>query len=1573
MQRKAIAGVLTAALTFVAGLTVQAQSPYSQAVTSLNPVGYWPLNETVQPPQPFAQSLVASNLGSLGAAGSGYYGAWYQPSGNTWYLTNNIMQVPAVTAPFDNSVAMVCGGPGQYVIVPRNTNGVANPAITLNPPFSIETWLKIGRTTSALGDIVSQGGFANLNTGGSNPTNQFYGGPSVGAWAGVELGQYQDYIFLICQATNAQSKANELDSSAYNAGKGFHVGDWVHIVATFDGTKETLYTNGVLCASKNIGNNGAGIKYVPDPTTPLMIGSGSEVSVSYGTPYVGDMHDVAIYPTALTASSVLTHYQTAYGTNGTYGSSYPTAVLADNPSLYYRLNDPQTATNAGYNSASFPVANNYGVIGAAGNGVYQPGTTPGVAGAPYSGFGANNRAVAINGWFGAVDVGGGNLPAELNPTNTSPLTVVSWFRGNPADSPARFQEIVGHGDNSYRLALSQTAADNHFNPGPGPELGFTDPLDVRTNGWALNDGAWHMVAGVSDGTNDYLYLDGVLAKSGTKAGGINIVGSPTDLLLGGDSQYTYASTGTYNSIRNFDGEVGQVAFWTNALSMTQIQTLFNAAQVPPLIHLQPAGVTNNQGQSVSLTTKFTGSSLTYQWYINNAPFGGQTNATLSLNPANFTNSGSYYVIASNPYGNATSAVVNVQIFGPPTIQAQSQANLQIFAGVNPTLFINAGGPSLQYQWTSNGIAIAGATGPTYTINNAQVSATYNVTVYNFAGTNMGSPVSLTVVPQPTAPYPQAVLADGPIAYYRLDETSGTTAFDMVGGYNGIYTNVALASDTSYSAGGGTANSDPNELAPEFGTLTSSNSYVGWIPTNLDFAVPNGGNGEFSVELWGYEFLDFTDSGLVALGYGNGGEEFALDLGATGHALRFYVRNAAGTSFGAASTYVPNTGWHHIAAVCDEAAGHTYLYVDGVVVATGTIPAGSGILSEKSPLSIGARQSGQFTAFDDQFIGNLSQVALYKKALTQSEVIAHYDAVGIAPTAQIVPDNLNTNQGANVTFTVSTTGTGPFSYQWADNSGNPVGTNGPALTLLNVQGSQAGQYSVTVTGADGSTTAYANLQVGQGPPAIVTDISPLTQTVELYSGLSRVSFSVGASGTAPFSYQWYQNGQKINGATSNTYTFNALAGTNTYYVAVTNSQSGGVPTLSSTATVIGIAPPMLNPASYAHRLKITFPGYLGSPLTNFPALVTLSPSIPGFSYGDFSAGNGADLRFTDESGTAELPYEIDEWNPAGASKVWVQIPLLNGSNIWAYWGNSADTNAQAWSTDGSVWTPEGYQIVYHLKEGALPFADSTGQHPATNGPAPTAGTGIVGRGGLFNASYISPGAVTLSNQFTTYAWINLPANTTQIQTIWANAVGGFGGNGFALFVDSYNTGDLSIHAANGNGAGGGEEPQSSAGTVTTGQWHQVAATWDQPDNSVVVYLDNQLVLSNTVVQNFALTNTLELGSFVDGAFAFHGSMDEARIQFGIASQAWIAATYANIANNASFISYGVGPTLTIVPSGNGYQISWSAADGPLQLITTTSLTPPIDWTPVTTTPTLTNGQYVVQVQAEAGTSHFFALQ
>lgn len=1571
MQKRLITYVVTAFLALAAGVTASAQT-YSNTVIGLSPAGYWPLNETAQPPQPL--NLTATNYGSLGAAANGYYGAWYQQSGNQWYITNNIA---IESGPISGDSALNCQQTGgQYIILPRNTNGVPNSAVTITAPFSVEAWINMSSTTKGLFSLISEGGETTMNIGGPNPTNQFYGGYGEG-WDGFSLGTYNNEFFFDCYETNGESKGNELDSP-----QTLTTNNWVYVVCTYDGSHEIMYTNGVQSGEHTISANAAGVTYVIDPTSPLMIASGPAVPVSYGNALWGGMAEVAIYNQALSGTRVQAHYQA-----DTSVASYTNAVIADSPTMYFRMNDGQIQTNAGYPSATFPVATNYGTLGASGNGVYQPGTTPGVAGPSYAGFGSNNRAVAINGWFGAVDVGSSNLPSALNPTGAVPMSVVSWFKGAPADSPGRFQEILGHSDASYRLALGQntTVGENHFNPGPGPELEASSAAQVITNGFAFNDGNWHMVAGISDGTNEYLYLDGALALSNNNPAGISIVGTTDDLLLGGDPEYTYPTWGTANTIRNFDGQIAQVAFWTNALSATQIQSLFNAAGVPPYIwEALPSSATLNAGQSLTIVSGIRGSGLTYQWYLNGVPVAGQTNASLSYASAGTTNAGDYYVVATNPYGKLTNSTIDVTIYGPPSVSQQTPTLLNIFAGSSPTLYVTAGGATpIHYQWNVSGSPINGATNASYTLTNLQTSATYGCILTNAYGTNTITSIAVAVLTDPTAPYPAQVLANGPVAYYRLDEAPGAlTAYDYVGGFNGEYTNVSLG-EAGYTSEN-QVNSDPNETSVLFGYNNPPNNYAGNVPTYLNFGRPSGSNAELTVEAWINE-TDFENDGncIAGVGYG-GGEQFVLDSGASASgALRFFVRNAAGTvSAASSSVVVVNDGlWHHVVGVCDEANGSLYLYLDGSQIASTTIAAGSGLLASTMPLSIGARESGNNNPinYDYQFYGWIDDVSIYNKALSEAQVQADFYASGIAPiNVQVQPSIVSTNQGADVTFTASSQGgTTPQTYQWYNNNNSEIsGQTNATLVLTDVQTSQSGNYSVTVANAYGSTNVQANLTVNQGPAQLTQDIQPTNVTTY---ATTPVTLSILASGTLPIDYQWYEDGSAVSGATNASLSFAALLGTNTYYCVVTNDFSyseGSGPIDSSTATVIGVPVTYVYPTNFNSKLKITFSGYdRAETLQDFPVLVNLSTNLPGFSYGGFSGLNGSDLRFADSSGTRELPYEINNWDPNGTSAVWVQVPALASTNsfIWAYWGNPSNTTPPAYTTNGAVWLPPAFEslppylVVYHLEQTNFPYLDSTLQHTATTGIAPLPGTGFIGDDGTFaNSQYLDAGDVNLGNGFTESAWVNMSPSAANIVGIWANGPGGYTSAEESLFINDYNTGDGAVLLGTGDGSTGAQ-PETATGVVTPGQWHLVTAAINRTAGTVQFYVDGAFQTSGGTVTDFPTNTDLNLGRFNSGSFSFQGMMDEARIHGGIDDSNWVWADYMTVQSNAVFSAYSsvtntvsLPITLSIQRSGDQVILNWSS--GTLQ--SASVLTGPYSIVPGATSP---------YTNTAAGAQEFYRVQ
>ncbi len=329
------------------------------------------------------------------------------------------------------------------------------------------------------------------------------------------------------------------------------------------------------------------------------------------------------------------------------------------------------------------------------------------------------------------------------------------------------------------------------------------------------------------------------------------------------------------------------------------------------------------------------------------------------------------------------AVSGVVAYREPIITQQPAPNqLFRFAGASKSWSVaaNAATP-VSYQWRLNGVAIPAATSATYQLASLQTnhSGNYTVVLSNAFGVTTSSIAALTVAPAPTYPFGQAVLADAPLAYWRLDETSGTVARDYVSTNNGTYGNVLLGQaghrlvDTHTSA--------------RFGLLAANNSCVTNI--NLDFAA--GNNGVFSVEAWVNGGSQTSDAGLVTKGYGSGGEQFNLDCGGANRAFRFFVRERYGSARLATSSTVPNNQWYHLVGVCDQANGFVRLYVNGVQAAQGSITPNVGLLPSSASVSIGSRQAGLGTAFNNQFSGFMQEVAIYGYALTPTQILAHYQA------------------------------------------------------------------------------------------------------------------------------------------------------------------------------------------------------------------------------------------------------------------------------------------------------------------------------------------------------------------------------------------------------------------------------------------------------------------------------------------------------------------------------------------------------------------------------------------------------
>jgi uncharacterized repeat protein (TIGR01451 family) len=125
-------------------------------------------------------------------------------------------------------------------------------------------------------------------------------------------------------------------------------------------------------------------------------------------------------------------------------------------------------------------------------------------------------------------------------------------------------------------------------------------------------------------------------------------------------------------------------------------------------------------------------------------------------------------------------------------------------------------------------------------------------------------------------------------------------------------------------------------------------------------------------------------------------------------------------------------------------------------------------------------------------------------------------------------------GSKVMFSTTAHGTGPFGFQWFKDGAPLSGQTNGSLMLQPISATDAGTYSVQVTGSCSGATNSATLTVNQNVviangPASITNCP----------GAS-ASFNVSASGTG-LSFQWFKDASMLDGQTNSTLLCNPAGG------------------------------------------------------------------------------------------------------------------------------------------------------------------------------------------------------------------------------------------------------------------------------------------------------------------------------------------------------------------------------------------------------------------------------------------------
>lgn len=272
--------------------------------------------------------------------------------------------------------------------------------------------------------------------------------------------------------------------------------------------------------------------------------------------------------------------------------------------------------------------------------------------------------------------------------------------------------------------------------------------------------------------------------------------------------------------------------------------------------------------------------------------------------------------------------------------------------------------------------------------------------------------------------------------------------------------------------------------------------------------------------------------------------------------------------------------------------------------------------------------------------------------------------------------------------------------------------------------------------------------------------------------------------------------------------------------------------------------------FAMYVDVTIQNFSGSAVNeDLPVLVRINNSkIPGF----FTAvkNNGVDLKFTDENGQGDYPYEIDTWtndvNSAADTLIWVKLPSFSSSTKFRMYYGDEDVTSHSWaSTD--VWT--GYDLVCHINDSAkdssvhdvLGVINPNSTRVAAGKIGACYGTSNNGMGSVFS-SFLFNGEVANARAdisdpvFSASCWFtyNLDPSTHD----WWRVVGVSGGWGLnTIGANSYR--GLQVNTGSHNFT-----PYLSSGSIPLdGSWFKVDVVYNS--NTMTLYVDGQLIGSQTL--------------------------------------------------------------------------------------------------------------------------------
>ena len=447
------------------------------------------------------------------------------PSGNT---ISFVVDAAEITSDYYFTLGRTDAGAGNTIYFDANDDYIDiadNDAFTFgngttDAPFSIETWVRIDNTAEFSMISKKSGGLA---------AGEWYMGSSTGG----------QYLVTLWDESTGGSISQQTAAGLFSAG------EWYHLAFTYDGsgaaTGLTLYVDGI---PSNDATGGAGSYTAMENTT-----SSVQMGVVANTfsNLDGALDEIRIW------SDVRTEQEIKDNINRKLDVANESDLVA-----YYQFNTGiAEGTNTGVDLLTDRSGN--GHSGTLTNFALSSTTSNWVASTAV--VADQTLVTSLQGAGNALDFDGADefvsISDDASLESSSTLTVEAWVR---PDVTTSFRGIAaryftsGDASNVFALQINSGNYDFLINESDNNLISASATATAST---------WTHVAGVADGTNVNIYIDGILMAS-TAYDGTITSNSSRDLFIG---KYR-----TEDLFGPYDGLIDELRIWNTARTADEIQT-----------------------------------------------------------------------------------------------------------------------------------------------------------------------------------------------------------------------------------------------------------------------------------------------------------------------------------------------------------------------------------------------------------------------------------------------------------------------------------------------------------------------------------------------------------------------------------------------------------------------------------------------------------------------------------------------------------------------------------------------------------------------------------------------------------------------------------------------------------------------------------------------------------------------------------------------------------------------------------------------------------------------------------------